>query len=147
MTFFSIFLLIDHIGIISVIISAINPLMWTILGDYKSSNVDLFGSHKSSNVDHLLAAINPLMRIIFEILFEILHVWSPWVWDISPVRRITRGTLTGGAPISFRISRPLLSLLHLLSERIHLPEEFFNIWYCGGSMRDSNTWDYAADAK
>jgi len=52
---------IDHLEIISVIISTINPLMWTILGGYKSSNVDHFGSHKSSNVDHLLAAINPLM--------------------------------------------------------------------------------------
>ena len=59
--FYFFFLLIDHLGIISVIISAINPLMWTILGGYKSSNVDHFGSHKSSNVDHLLAAINPLM--------------------------------------------------------------------------------------
>ena len=38
--FFFFFLLIDHLGIISVIISAINPLMWTILGGYKSSNVD-----------------------------------------------------------------------------------------------------------
>ena len=59
MTFF--FLLIDHLGIISVIISAINPLMWTTLGGYKSANVDHFGNHKSSNVDHLVAAISPLM--------------------------------------------------------------------------------------